>query len=141
MLSALLFGGCAHRALLNERDVVHASTLSPDSEQVQVRRDGVSDDEPLRELTLLKISQDCLSQGYKTFGFTSVSQPKPHLPNRPADAPVEFFGARIFDPASATLPEIQPGTLLTVKFFGQGNPAGADLMDAALTLSILTATR
>jgi hypothetical protein len=141
LLAGLLLCGCAHREAAVHGEIVRAAPLSPDSEQVQVRRDGVSDEAPLRELTLLRIAQDCLARGYKTFGFTSVAQAKPHLPNRPPDAPMEFFRTQTFEPPRATLPDVQPGTRLTVKFFKQDDPTGANGMDAALTVAILTATR
>jgi len=126
--------------VVGERDVVQSSSLTADTEAVQVRRGGASDEERLRQLTLLKISQDCLARGYATFAFTSVSEPKPHLPNRAPDAPIEFAATQTFDPASATVPAIEPGTRLTVKFFKQDDPAGADFIAAPLIAANLAPT-
>ena len=81
---------------------------------------------------LLKIAQDCLAGGYATFAFTSVSVPKPHLPNRRADAPIEFAATHTFTAPTGVVPAIEPGTKVTVQFFKQGDPSGANSIDAQL---------
>ncbi len=105
-----------------------------------MQRAGVSDATRLRQLMLLKIAQDCLRLGYVTFAFTSVGVPKPHLPNKPPDAPPEFASTQTFNPPTSHVPQIEPGTMVGVKFFKAGDPGAADSLYAEMIVASLGPT-
>ena len=87
-LCASALSGCMH---LHDSGVatstLESTSLAPDTETVVAAGPGVTDASSARRAALLKIAQDCLAAGYGTFAFTSVGEPKPHLPNRDPDAP------------------------------------------------------
>ena len=129
VLSAPLLCACTH-----DKDsgapVASARPLSIDGETVSVRQDADADG--ARQQTLLRIAQDCLAHGFASFAFTSVSAPKPHLPNRPPNAPAEIASTRTFNPPTSSVPDIQPGSILTVQFYHPGDPGSENSLDAGL---------
>lgn len=135
-LCALLLCSCAHNAV-EDRTLVVSTPLSADSETVVTRRTEAPDTARLTQLLLLRIARDCLSDGYLTFAFTSVSEPKPHLPDKPPDAPAEFASTRVFDPPTSRVPAIEPGTVVSVKFYKEGDPRAGDSIYAQLIVANL----
>lgn len=138
-LPLLALFGCAvfRHEDTNLKDVVHSTPLSADSEKVMVRGNDVPDQVSLRQLALLKIAQDCLDHGFLTFAFMSVGEPKPHLPNQPPDAPVKMASVRSFVPPTSVVPDIEAGTVVTVKFYKEGDPQGTNSIFAELIVANL----
>lgn len=135
-LSPLLLGGCLfHHEVKGLEASVHPAQVSADSETLVA--DKEADTDKVRDLVLLKVAQDCVGRGFETFAFMSVKQPKPHLPNQRPDAPAQYSSSRTFNPPSSTVPEIEPGTMVTVKFFKAGDPAGAGGIYAPLIVANL----
>lgn len=137
LLLSLILSGCLVRQ--NEdigKGGAEARAVSPDREIVTANGD-IPDPSRARALVLFKIAQDCLAKGYTTFAFTSVAQPKPHLPNEPPDAPVQYLATTRFKIPSTIVPEIDAGTSVGVKFFKAGDPAGADAIYANLIVANL----
>lgn len=129
VLSAPFLAACTHEKDSGE-PVASARPVSIDGETVSVRPDADSD--RAKQFTLLKIAQDCLARGFTSFAFQSVSEPKPHLPNRPPNAPAEFASTRTFNPPTAIVPDIQPGSVLTIQFYHPGDPGSENSLDAGL---------
>jgi hypothetical protein len=109
-----------------------------DAETVVAGGPGVIDAPSARKAVLLKIAQDCLAAGYGTFAFTSVGEPKPHLPNRDPDAPPMIASVNTFVQPTGIIPDVEPGTVLGVKFYKTGDPAGADKIFASIIVANLS---
>jgi hypothetical protein len=135
-LSAFALCGCAsHHDTTDVMSEVVSTPLAPDSEMVAART--TTDPSIVRKLVLLKIAQDCLANGFQTFAFTSIGEPKPHLPNRPPNAPPEIAATKTFNPPSSVVPDIQPGTVVTVRFYKAGDPSGTNNIFAQLIVANL----
>lgn len=134
-LCGLFMGGCTHQSAAVVTSDVKSTPLTPDSETVVTR--ATLDPSQAKRLVLLKIAEDCLAGGYLTFAFTSVGEPKPHLPNQPPDAPPQMGAVHAFAAPTGIVPDIEPGTMLSVKFFKADDPAGADKIFARLIVTNL----
>jgi hypothetical protein len=134
-LCALLVGGCMHQGAAVMTSDVESTPLTADSETIITRT--TLNPSQAKRLVLLKIAEDCLAGGFLTFAFTSVGEPKPHLPNQPPDAPPQIGAVQTFPAPTGIVPDIGPGTMVSVKFFKADDPAGADKIFARLIVTNL----
>jgi hypothetical protein len=138
-LSTSVLCGCVlHRDPGVATSTLEATPRGQDTETVVAGGAGVIDAASARKAVLLKIAQDCLAAGYETFAFTSVGEPKPHLPNRDPDAPPMIASVSAFAQPTALVPDIEPGTVLGVRFYKTGDPAGTDKIFASLIVANLS---
>jgi hypothetical protein len=138
LVGLLSLGGCnLHQDNGGAPRLAEMMPEAADREVVIAQGDGVTDAEHARQFVMIKLAQDCLAKGFRSFAFTAVSQPKPRLPNRAFDAPIEYGAPQLFDPPATTIPDIVPGTELAVKFFKAGDPSAEDAMDAGMIKALV----
>jgi hypothetical protein len=137
-LSAQALCGCMHQHDASAAvGGMEATAPAPDTETVVAGGRGVVDGPSARKAVLLKVAQDCLAGGYQTFAFISVGAPKPHLPNKDADAPPQIGAVSTFAEPTAVIPDIEPGTAVSVKFYKGSDHAGSDKILASLIVANL----